>query len=33
VLRRQASDRRDTQIDQATAIVTHVVASTPVPLQ
>jgi MoxR-like ATPase len=33
VLRRQAADRRDTQIDQATAIVTRVVASTPVPLQ
>jgi MoxR-like ATPase len=33
VLRRQTTDRRDTQIDQATAIVTHVVASTPVPLQ
>jgi MoxR-like ATPase len=33
VLRRQTSDRRDSQIDQASAIVTHVVASTPVPLQ
>jgi MoxR-like ATPase len=33
VLRRQATDRRDTQIDQATAVVTHVVSSTPVPLQ
>jgi MoxR-like ATPase len=33
VLRRQAADRRDTQIDQATAIVSHLVAQTPVPLQ
>ena len=33
VLRRQAADRRDTQIDQATAIVTRLVAQTPVPLQ
>jgi len=33
VLRRQSADRRDTQIDQATAIVSRVVASTPVPLQ
>jgi MoxR-like ATPase len=33
VLRRQAADRRDTQIDQASAIVSRVVAATPVPLQ
>jgi len=33
VLRRQAADRRDTQIDQATTIVTRLVAGTPVPLQ
>lgn len=32
VLRRQAVDRRDTQIDAALAIVARVVASTPVPL-
>jgi MoxR-like ATPase len=33
VLRRQAADRRDTQIDQATALVSRMVAATPVPLQ
>ena len=33
VLRRQAADRRDTQIDQASALISRIVAATPVPLQ